>query len=228
MTDESSYEELEQPRPARRWVPALLTVVVLAAVTVGVIRMTGTSSSPRPIIAVGSMDRRAPLLPIRMPIPQVAPSYQPPVYQPPRACPPASDGQNGCATYHRISAEFLAAVRERYPRVFLRSAVTQMLRASGPEVSQGLWSVQFIGSAPRFRLRIAIERAEPTDKGGDGSGESRSPAGRLVAYVRVVLADYIVQVEARSGTNLMPESFRLASLANDPRLFAPTAATMDR
>jgi hypothetical protein len=209
-------------------VPVLLTVVVLAALTVGVIRMSGTSSSRRPVIAAGSMDRRAPLLPIRLPLPRVAPSYQPPSYQPPRVCPPASDGQNGCSTYKLVSAPFLAAVRERYPRLVIRSAVTQMLRASGPQVADGLWSVQFTGTAGRFRLRIAIERAEPTDKGGSGSAESRSPAGRLVAYVRVVIADYIVQVEARSGTNLMPESFRLASLANDPRLFAPPAATMDR
>jgi hypothetical protein len=208
-------------------VPVLTTLLVLAVVTVGIVRIAGSTPELRPAVA-SSMDRHAPALPIRLPMPTVE-RFDPLLsFQPPRACPSAGDGQNACVTHHQVSEGLLAAVRARYPRMVTRSAVTQMLRPSAPEVRPGLWSVAYSGSAGKFRLRIVIDRAEPTDKDETGSRAGTSPGGRGFEYLRLVKGRYTIQLAARAGRGQRPESFELASLANDPRLLQQPAATMVR
>lgn len=227
MTDQSSYEELEQPPTRGKLMPVLTTLVVLAAVTVGIVRIAGTTPQLRPAVT-SSMDHQAPPLPIRAPLPRLGRAEPLLSYQPPRPCPRAGDGQNACSTYHRVSARLLAAVHARYPNMVTRSAVTQMLRPSAPEVRDGLWSLAYHGSAGQLRLRIVIDRAEPLDKQESGSRVGTSLSGRGFEYLRLVKGRYTIQLAMRAGRGQRPEPFELAGLANDPRLVQPPAATMVR
>lgn len=230
MSEESSFEELEQPRRIGAPVRIATAVVVLAAVAFGIARVADSPPAAAPA-AERSMDRVPPPLPLRLPLPLVRSSAAIPpgpagfqLYLPPRRCPPAGDGQNACSTYHQVSAQFLAAVRARYPRLATRFAVTQLLRASGPDVRPGLWSVQYTGVSGSLRLRIVVDRAEPGDRGRVGSATS---TGRRFEFLRLVHGRYTVQLEAHGEHGLMPEPFKLASLANDPGLLRSPAATMD-
>jgi hypothetical protein len=232
MTEETGYEELAQPRPGRVPVGVLLVLLVLGVAAIAVVRIAGADSPAKKPVALPSGN--PPSHTFAMPTLEPSSSSPPDVvaptsalrYRSPRVCPQASDGQNACSTYQSVSPQFLRAVRVGYPKIVVDSAVTQLLRASGPEVDAGLWSVEFTGFAHGLRLRIAVARAEPTDHAIEGSLIT-SRRGSRFEFMRVVRGRYTIQFEELGNVNDYKDFGKLARLAADRRLRVPPAATMD-
>jgi hypothetical protein len=228
VSDELTYEELEQPRRSRIG-SVLLALLVAAGAVVVVVRASGPDPATRPAGSAlrpgkaASSGVTAPPLPIRVPMPFVVEPYRQP-----RRCPMATDGQDACSTYPTVSARFVRAVRVEFPELAVRSAVTQLLRATGPEVRPAVWSVEFVGVTTAVRLRIAVSRAEPPDRAAAGMVLGVGQPGEPFVFIRAVRAGFTVQIEAVSRVNRSPGRAALTRLAADPRLLRPPAATMDR
>lgn len=233
VTDEQDYEELAQPRAGRVPIRVLLVLLVLGAAAIALVRTAGSDPPANTQVALpsGNPASHSFQMPTLEPRSSSPPDVVAPIsalrYRAPRGCPQAGDGQNACSTYQSVSDQFLRAVRVGYPRIVVDSAVTQLLRATGPEVVAGLWSVEFTGVAHGLRLRIAVARAEPTDRAIEGSliGSRR---GRGFEFLRVVRGRFTIQVEELGNVNDYKDFGKIARMAADRRLLRPPAATMNR
>jgi hypothetical protein len=219
MTDEQPvYEELAAPRP-NRLVQVLMVLVALLVAVVVIIRIADSGSSSEhaapttPTVIASPTVLRVPYTP-----PPDRPVVVPPFRHAP-PCPRADDGLDACTTFPGLPVPTARALHERFPRIVVERAVTQMLRPSGPEVRPGMWSRDISARVSALRLRIAIRRAEPRDSATTGLRQSNRL--QLIRYIR---GPYLVQVELRGP--VMPESLTstIAWLLNDPRLVRPALA----
>lgn len=218
-----SDEELPQPRrelPGGPWPLRVLGVAVVAAALVTVAVRGGGSSAPHPAprTVVAGPHSIAVAPPIVMPgrrFPTIT-EYSQELLSPPE-CPAADDGQVACTTVRSVPPVFSAAVRSVLPRLRRGSAVTELLRPTGPGSLTGIWSRRYTAHAAATTIRIVVVRT------GDvpgirtaGSDDGRRATLYVVHRVRQYMV--AVDVEAPSGTE--PSFASLDRLAADRRLVA--------
>jgi hypothetical protein len=218
MTDQPSYEELAAPRPNRlaHLLAILLALLVATVLVVHLIDSGSSKNNASPVVPTNTVPTAVHSVPYTPP--PVQPVIVPP-FQPAPPCPRTNDGQVACTTYPGLPPSTARALRERFPRIVVERAVTQMLRAGGPEARPGMWSREIRARIGAVRMRIAVRRAESVDRGTTGLRQ-----GNLVQVIRLFRNQYLIQVELRGPVD--PESLTstIAWLLNDPRLVRPVVA----
>lgn len=218
MTEEPQTEELAAPQP-NRFVQALVILLALVVAVVVIIRVADSGSSHNQAAQVAPTTTAPPTV---HSVPYTPPPVQPVIVPPFRnvpPCPPATDGQIACTTYVGLPGPTARALRERFPRIVIERAVTQMLRPSSPEVRTGMWSRQIRAHMGAMRVRIAIRRAEPVDRGATGLR-----LGPRFQLIRVFRHHFLIQVQLRGPVDPESLSRTIAWLLTDPRLVRPTLA----
>ena len=229
MTDDATYEELEQPRRHGR---ALSAIVILVAAAIVTVRL-GTQSTNHPSAAAVSTPTA--VSSASLPPPGDVRDEGPPAvallhFQEPPECPRATDGQVACITYKFVPLGVRRAVRALKPALVIDMAITQVLRPTGPEDGHGLWSLQLTGHAAALHVRVAIARRDTGDRLQAASAGTMMRFSDAYAFARRDRGRYTIQIELRwAHVNPYKLMTSLGVLASDRRLLRPAlppSATM--
>ncbi|HKC28118.1 MAG TPA: hypothetical protein VKB75_08910 [Jatrophihabitans sp.] len=219
MTDEPPVdEELAQPRPSRSRRLFVVVAVVLLAVASGF--------AIARVVASGSIGRGSAAVPHSSVTPPPTRHVPPPdVSRPdnsgvlslhaPPPCPRADDGQVACSTLRAVPSAFVAAVRGVVPHAMTTSALTNVLRPTGPEIVIGLWSRVYSAREGAVHIRIVISRGHD-EVGILGQGVERF--GHSSVFVRYLGRVYTVEVQVDGPMRGAPSPDAVYALAADPRL----------
>ena len=217
MTEEPLTEELAAPQP-NRFVQTLVLLLALLVAVVVIIRIAGSGSSHNQAAQAPTTTPSPTVYSVPYAPPPIQPVIVPPFHHVP-PCPRATDGQAACTTYPGLPASTARSLHERFPRIVVEHAVTQMLRASDPGLRTGMWSREVSAHIGAVRMRIAVRRAEPVDHGTTGLRQ-----GNQVLVIRLFRHHFLIQVELRGPVGSESLTSTIAWLLNDPRLVRPALA----